>query len=100
MAQRIHMGDWEADTMSGRPGGPVLVTLAERKSRVSLIALASNKTALAVTDALLSVLRPVADHVHTLTYDNGKEFAHHLVIAKELEAQGSLRIPITPGSAT
>lgn len=93
VAQRIRMGDWEADTVIGRPGGPVLVTLAERKSRVSLIALARNKTALAVTDALLSVLRPVADHVHTLTYDNGKEFAHHLVIAKELEAQGFFAHP-------
>ena len=34
---RARIGDWEADTVIGRQGGVVLVTLAERKSQFSLI---------------------------------------------------------------
>ena len=42
---RSRIGDWEADTVIGKLGGAVLVTLVERRSRLSLIALAPNKTA-------------------------------------------------------
>ena len=45
---RSRIGDWEADTVIGKLGGAVLVTLVERRSRLSLIALAPNKTAEAV----------------------------------------------------
>jgi IS30 family transposase len=43
--ERSRIGDWEIDTVIGKPGGAVLVTLAERKTRLSLIALARDKTA-------------------------------------------------------
>jgi IS30 family transposase len=42
---------------------------------------------------LLGSLRPVAEQVHTLTYDNGKDFAHHDHIAEELEAEGLFTHP-------
>jgi IS30 family transposase len=48
---------------------PVLLTLAERRTRYSTIAKAPDKSAQAVTDALLTALQPHADLVHTLTYD-------------------------------
>ena len=69
---RSRIGDWEADTVIGKLGGAVLVTLVERRSRLSLIALAPNKTAKAVKAAILKVLQPLSAQVHTLTYDNGK----------------------------
>ena len=49
---RSRIGDWEADTVIGKPSGAVLVTLVERRSRLSLIALAPNKTAEAVNPSL------------------------------------------------
>ena len=52
----------------GKLGGAVLVTLVERRSRLSLIALAPNKTAEAVKAAILKVLQPLSAQVHTLTY--------------------------------
>jgi len=91
--ERSRIGDWEVDTVIGRPGGVVLVTLAERKSRLSLIALAANKTAQAVRAALLRLLRPIVDQVHTLTYDNGKEFAYHESISEALNAPGFFAHP-------
>ena len=90
---RSRIGDWEADTVIGKPGGAVLVTLVERRSRLSLIALAPNKTAEAIKVAILKGLQPLSAQVHTLTYDNGKEFAYHMEIAKVLKADGYFAHP-------
>jgi IS30 family transposase len=90
---RSRIGDWEADTVIGRPGGHVLVTLAERKSRLSLIALAPDKSAQSVKEAMLRLLAPLAERVHTMTYDNGKEFAYHLEVAECLNAKGYFAHP-------
>ncbi len=35
--ERSRVGDWEMDTVIGRPGGKVLVTMVERKSRFTCI---------------------------------------------------------------
>jgi len=40
-----------------------------------------------VKDAVLALLQPLAAHVHTITSDNGKEFARHEAIAKALGAE-------------
>lgn len=91
--ERSRIGDWEVDTVIGKPGGPVLVTLAERKSRLSLIGLAVNKTARAVKESMLRLLEPIAEQVLTLTYDNGKEFAYHESISEALDASGFFAHP-------
>ncbi len=92
MAQRSRLGDWEIDTVIGQAAkAPVLVTAVERKSRFTVIAVAANKTAQAVTHALLSV--PLSHLVHTLTYDNGMEFAEHELIAEVLQAEGYFANP-------
>ena len=91
--ERSRIGDWEADTVIGRPGGAVLVTLAERKTRSSILALAPDKSAKAVKDAIIGALQPHAAHVHTITYDNGKEFSHHTEIANALDAKGYFAHP-------
>ena len=90
---RSRIGDWEADTVIGRQGGSVLVTLAERKSRLSLIALAPDKSAQSVKEAMLRLLTPLTERVHTVTYDNGKEFAYHLDVAECLNAKGYFAHP-------
>jgi IS30 family transposase len=52
----------------------------------SVIARVPAKTAQHVSDAILSLLTPFSDCVHTLTTDKGKEFAQHERIAKQLDA--------------
>nr|WP_158597872.1 IS30 family transposase [Noviherbaspirillum saxi] len=64
-----------------------LVTLNERKSRYTLIGKVDRKTAQAVSDTMISLLRHFADCVHTLTTDNGKEFAQHERIATSLDTR-------------
>ncbi len=90
---RKRIGDWEMDLIIGRIGGSVLMTAVERKTRYTVIALAPNKTAEAVKNAILEALTPLAARVKTLTYDNGKEFALHEVIAKTLSAKGYFAHP-------
>ena len=84
--ERSRIGDWEVDTVIGRRGGAVLVTLAERKTLFSVIAFAPDKRADSVKQALVQALLPYQDQVHTLTCDNGKEFALHQEFASTLQA--------------
>lgn len=84
---RSRLGDWELDTIIGKSHKQAIVTLTERKSRLTLIHKVERKTADNVTRAILRLLKPIANRVHTLTSDNGKEFAGHETIAKGLGAR-------------
>jgi len=84
---RERFGDWEADTVLGKQGTGCLVTLAERKSRNYLVCKVPSKEADVVAEAIISMLKPYKDHVHTITFDNGGEFAAHEKIAKALDAE-------------
>ena len=90
---RSRVGDWEADTMIGKQGHSVLVTLVERRTRFTVAIKAVNKTARAVTDAICEHLKPHQEEVLTLTYDNGREFSYHEEIARVLTAEGFFAHP-------
>jgi transposase, IS30 family len=83
--QRQRIGDWEVDTVIGKRHRQAIVTLAERKSRFVLLRKVERRTAEQVSQAVIDLLQPVADTVHTITGDNGKEFAEHERIARDLE---------------
>jgi len=83
---RQRLGDWEVDTIVGKRHRGALVSLSERKSRMTLLKMVERKTAQAVADAVIELLEPCKHLVHTITSDNGKEFANHERIAKSLEA--------------
>lgn len=91
--ERSRIGDWEMDTVIGRPGGKVLVTMVERKSRYTLIGLAENKEAKEVTLRLLGALAGQREKVKTMTFDNGKEFALHELLAELLDAKAYFAHP-------
>jgi IS30 family transposase len=82
---RKRLGDWEVDTIVGKGHKPALVTLTERKSRFTLLGKVIQRTAQAVQNQIHRLLLPVADQVHTLTSDHGKEFAYHEQIAEMLQ---------------
>ncbi len=83
---RSRIGDWELDTIIGKGHKQAIVSLTERKSRFTLIQKVKRKTAKCVSDAIINLLAPISDQVHTLTSDNGKEFADHKYIADKLNA--------------
>ena len=93
MAAKQRIGDWEADTIIGQVGGSVLVTLVDRLTRYTLIAKSSSKESIEVSTAMLETLAPNKEKVHTITYDNGKEFARHQFVDQILNSQGYFAKP-------
>lgn len=79
------IGDWEADTIIGKAHKGALVSLTERKSKLSLIYKVERKTADLVKEAMSKLLLPLKEIVYTITSDNGKEFAMHEQTANILE---------------
>lgn len=93
VAMRERLGDWEADTVIGKQGTGVFVTLAERKSRFYLVKRVASKHAAVVREALIDMLMPYKDSVHTLTFDNGGEFSEHEAVAEALDAKAYFAHP-------
>lgn len=91
--QKVRLGDWEADTVIGKGHKGVLVTLSERVSKKTLIARVQSKHAAGVTAAIVGLLKPEKSNLHTITFDNGKEFAYHKQISKALDIDGYFAHP-------
>jgi IS30 family transposase len=83
---KTRLGDWELDTIIGAGHKGVIVSMVERTSKLTKLVKVSRKTAEEVGQAIVDQLRPVKDFVHTLTADNGKEFAFHQMVSFELSA--------------
>ena len=76
--QKIRVGDWEADTIIGKNHKHAIITLTERKTRLLLlIQKVDRKQASQVASAIENMLSNIKNFVHTITSDNGKEFANH-----------------------
>lgn len=77
VAERSRIGDWEGDTVHGKSAH--LVTLVDRKSRLTLVRKVPNLRAATVCNAVAEMVQRVKEKA-TLTLDNGPEFAaHHLI---------------------
>lgn len=84
---KSRIGDWEIDTMIGKGHSGALVTIVERVTKFTVSAQVNSKSAVDVTRATIALLRPFKDVVHTITADNGKEFAYHEEISEALSTE-------------
>jgi len=84
--ERSRIGDWEADTIISQGKQQAIVTLTERKSRLTLLKKVTDRTAETVKQAIIDLLTPFARQTLTITCDNGKEFTDHTAIAEALGA--------------
>jgi len=84
-ADRSRLGDWEADTIIGKGRRGAIVTLVDRQSRSLRMGLVEQRTQEAVQETIISLLAGFP--VHSITGDNGKEFADHEKIASALGAE-------------
>jgi IS30 family transposase len=82
--RRIRIGDWEGDTVVGKNHQGALVTLVDRKSKLTLIGKVDRYTAEAVEKTIVSLMELLPRRSYTLTVDNGKEFASHESVAETL----------------
>jgi IS30 family transposase len=87
VARKTRLGDWEGDTVVSARHKGGLLTLVERKTQLTKIIKLPRATARATQKAAVRRLKPIGDFVHTITFDNGKEFAAHQDIAHALKAK-------------
>lgn len=78
------VGDWEIDTIIGKQQKQAVVSIVERFSKKTILKKVSRKTACAVAMATVDGLKAYPGFVHSITGDNGSEFAYHEAISKEL----------------
>lgn len=81
--QRLRIGDFERDLMLGKNSR--LLTIVDRKSKLTKIAKLENHAALDAHEQTLRLLEGL--RVHTITNDNGSEFSLHELTAQNLKAQ-------------
>ena len=81
-------GDWEMDSIIGGDGKGAMVTLVERTTAFALSEkLPRGKNAKELTETVYRMLLPYKDSVHTITVDNGAEFADHQRLAGLLDSK-------------
>jgi IS30 family transposase len=83
--QRLRLGDFEGDTVLGPAGTGGLATLVDRKSRLTIIVKIQSKNADHVHEKLKQRLRELdEERRHSITFDNGTEFARCHRLEKHL----------------
>jgi IS30 family transposase len=82
--EKIRLGDLEIDTIIGKNHRGAILTINDRVSSYIWMAKLSGKNADELAMKAVEILRPHAYWIHTITADNGKEFADHKKIAQQI----------------
>lgn len=82
--EKTRLGDLEIDTIIGKNHKQAIVTIIDRKSGFLWMGKLENKEATPLSEKVIELLKPHKQWLHTITADNGKEFAKHQKIAEEL----------------
>jgi len=82
--EKVRFGDLEIDTVIGQNHQGALLTINDRVTSLVWIQLLEGKHSEPLTKATIQALMPLKQQIKTITADNGKEFARHQEIAKEL----------------
>jgi IS30 family transposase len=85
--KRERFGDLEVDTIIGKHRKMALVTINDRATGVLKVAKVQEKTSALVTSKIIELLMPWKPYIHTITADNGAEFAKHEIISSALEIE-------------
>lgn len=93
--ERSTIGHWERDLVQSTRNGPCILTVVDRKSRLSLLRWLSRRDQAETERETLQALEPLADVSQTLTNDNGYEFKK----PAELERRLGLDVYFTDPSA-
>ena len=90
-ADGTRFGDWEMDTIVDSYGHAI-VTVTERSTNFVLLEkLKQGRKAMPTARTVARLLFPYREQVHTITTDNGCEFAAHLEISRLLSGKGPVR---------
>jgi len=82
--ERRRLGDLEIDLIIGSGHNGAILTINDRVSGLLIMEQLTGKMAAEIATVTIARLLPYKDQIHTITSDNGKEFAGHEKIAKAL----------------
>jgi IS30 family transposase len=95
--RRGSFGHWEADLMLFATPGQAILVSQERKSRALLSAKQPGKAASPVAARLLAWFTAIVPQLRkSITFDNGTEFAQHLLLVDQLDIQTCFCDPHSP----
>lgn len=77
-------GDFEADTIIGQNHQKALLTINDRATGYAMIRKLESKDSDVIVHTVVGALSPFEAYSHTITSDNGREFAKHEKIADKL----------------
>jgi IS30 family transposase len=85
---KLRRGDWEGDTIEGAQKKGYVATFVDRKTKYLIAFRLFHKSAQAMEEGILKAFSLIPTSlVRTITVDNGKEFASHENIAKQLRTK-------------
>jgi len=94
---RRTFGHWEGDLMAFATPGQTILVAHERKSRLILGARQPGKASLPVAEQLLAWFQPLDRRLRrSITFDNGTEFAQHLLLSDTLAIRTFFCDPYSP----
>lgn len=93
--ERKRKGDLEVDLMMGSNHKPGLIVLTDRKTIETKLIKITTKKAKVIAAKIIEKLKSEKAKLHTLTFDNGLEFADHQKIAKLLNVKTYFTRPYT-----
>jgi len=82
--KRERFGDLEVDLIIGKNHKQAIVTINDRTSGALKMKKVASKESNIVAKAITDLLTEWKPYIHTITSDNGKEFAAHEIVASEL----------------
>jgi len=95
--RRERIGDWEGDTIVGARRSGAVVSLVERKTGYTVLAKVDRLCSAPVEKVIRQRLRLLPKSCrHSITFDNGGEFAQHPRLAKSLDLEVYLAEPHSP----
>lgn len=85
--EKQRVGDLEMDLVVGRGHSGVLLTINDRATGMLKMAILGSKEAAMVQARAVELLADWKPCLHTITTDNGKEFAYHQKVADQLDVE-------------
>ena len=83
--KKTRIGDFEIDTIIGKGKQGAITTIVDRASAFVKISIPTTKRAEDIESETIRLLLPHKEITHTITSDNGLEFANHKGISKTLD---------------
>lgn len=85
--EKTRIGDFEIDTIIGKGKQGAITTIVDRASSFVKISIPTSKRAEDIERETTRLMLPYKKTTHTITSDNGLEFANHKAIANTLDCE-------------